>query len=120
MTEPKNALIKQYSYLFSLHHVDFHITLEALREIAAMALRKNTGARGLRAILERVLMQAMFDIPDDPDVTAVVVDAEAVHTRTAKLLREPTTLEDYLGEEEAEQQRGEPEDHHPQPMVGGL
>jgi hypothetical protein len=81
MTEPKNALIKQYAYLFSLHHVDFHVTSEALREIAAMALRKNTGARGLRAILERVLMQAMFEMPDDPEVTAVVVDAQAVHTR---------------------------------------
>lgn len=82
MTEPKNALIKQYSYLFSLHHVDFHVTDDALRAIATMALRKNTGARGLRAILERVLMQAMFDIPDDPDVTAVVVNEEAVHTKT--------------------------------------
>lgn len=82
MTEPRNALIKQYSYLFSLHHVDFHVTPEALSEIASMALRKNTGARGLRAILEKVLMQAMFDIPDDPDVTAVVVDAQAVRTRT--------------------------------------
>lgn len=54
LTEPKNALIKQYRYLFALHHVDFHVTTEALEEIAALALAKNTGARGLRSILERV------------------------------------------------------------------
>lgn len=54
LTEPKNALIKQYRYLFALHHVDFHVSNEALEEIAALALEKNTGARGLRSILERV------------------------------------------------------------------
>ena len=54
LTEPKNALIKQYRYLFALHHVEFHVTNEALEEIAALALVKNTGARGLRSILERV------------------------------------------------------------------
>lgn len=57
LTEPKNALIKQYRYLFALHHVEFHVTNEALEEIAALALAKNTGARGLRSILERVSLR---------------------------------------------------------------
>ena len=135
LTEPKNALIRQYRYLFALHHVDFHITEEALKEVAALALSKNTGARGLRSILERVLMQAMFDIPDDPNVTAIIVDREAVHSRQVRLLHEPMTLDKYLAEMRGEttdrdgevgDEAGDPHlDHHhhhhqPQPMVGGV
>lgn len=125
LTEPKNALIKQYRYLFALHHVDFHVTTEALEEIAALALAKNTGARGLRSILERVLMQAMFDIPDDPNVTAIVVDRESVHSRHVHLLHEPMTLEKYLAEMQGEHPHHsmapvEEEHHQHQPMLGGV
>lgn len=141
LMEPKNALIKQYRYLFSMHHVEFHVTEEALKEIAGLALRKNTGARGLRSILERVLMQAMFDIPDSPDVTAIVVDKESVHTRTVRLLHEPMTLSKYLEEQEGggggegggvslsmngeggvdvSVRVGEERERGPEPLVGGV
>ena len=75
LTKPKNALVKQYKYLFALSDVDFHITDGALREIATVALSKNTGARGLRAILENILLEAMFLVPERADVTVYIDDA---------------------------------------------
>ena len=87
LTKPKNALVKQYKYLFALSDVDFHITDGALREIATVALSKNTGARGLRAILENILLEAMFLVPERADVTVYIDDAvvrgdnEKNHTR---------------------------------------
>ena len=57
LTQPKNAVIKQYKYLFAMSDVDFHITDDALEEIANVALSKRTGARGLRSILENMLME---------------------------------------------------------------
>lgn len=57
LTQPKNAVIKQYKYLFAMSDVDFHVTDDALEEIANIALSKQTGARGLRSILENMLME---------------------------------------------------------------
>ncbi|KAF3439311.1 hypothetical protein FNV43_RR17587 [Rhamnella rubrinervis] len=82
LTEPKNALGKQYKKMFSMNNVKLHITENALRLIAKKAMAKNTGARGLRAILEDVLTEAMFEVPDIKEnidsVDAVLVDEAAV------------------------------------------
>ena len=78
LTEPKNALTKQYAKLFELEGVKLTFTPEALIEIAKLAIERKTGARGLRAILEDILLDLMYDIPQEQDVTEVVITAEAV------------------------------------------
>ena len=78
LTEPKNAIVKQYKRRFELEGVDLEFEPESLREIARLALKRNTGARGLRAICEATLQDTMFDIPSDLDVTKVTVTKEAV------------------------------------------
>ena len=67
LNEPKNALIKQYKYLFELDDVELEFTDEAVRAIAKLAVERQTGARGLRAIIEGFINDIMFDIPSDPD-----------------------------------------------------
>nr|XP_011464944.1 PREDICTED: ATP-dependent Clp protease ATP-binding subunit clpX-like, mitochondrial isoform X3 [Fragaria vesca subsp. vesca] len=95
LTEPKNALGKQYKMMFDMNDVKLHFTDDALRLIARKAMAKNTGARGLRAILENILTEAMFEVPDIKTETnsihAVLVDEEAVGSvdapgRGAKIL----------------------------------
>lgn len=78
LTEPKNALVKQYRRLFELEDVELDFTDEALREVAHRAIERGTGARGLRAIMEATLEGTMFDVPSEPDVVKVVVTPEAV------------------------------------------
>ncbi|KAM3241689.1 hypothetical protein ACQJBY_054484 [Aegilops geniculata] len=82
LTEPKNALGKQFKKLFSMNNVKLHFTDAALRIIAQKAMCKNTGARGLRTILENILMDSMYEIPDtksgEKRIDAVVVDEGAV------------------------------------------
>ncbi|KOM35610.1 hypothetical protein LR48_Vigan02g176000 [Vigna angularis] len=82
LTEPKNALAKQYKKLFDMNDVKLHFTEKALRLISKKAMAKNTGARGLRALLEIILTEAMFEIPDvkagNEMIDAVVVDEESV------------------------------------------
>lgn len=63
LTEPKNALVKQYQKLFGYDHMELEITPEALTEIAAKAIQRKTGARGLRSIMESILVQTMYDVP---------------------------------------------------------
>ncbi|MCU6481831.1 ATP-dependent Clp protease ATP-binding subunit ClpX [Arthrobacter silviterrae] len=78
LTEPKNALVKQYQKMFTLDGVDLEFDDGALAAIADLALARGTGARGLRAILEEVLLPVMFDLPSREDIATVVVTAEAV------------------------------------------
>ncbi|KAL9448680.1 hypothetical protein AB3S75_016051 [Citrus x aurantiifolia] len=82
LTEPKNALGRQYKKMFGMNNVKLHFTDDALRLIAKKAMAKNTGARGLRALLENILTEAMFEIPETKigtsSVNAVLVDKEAV------------------------------------------
>lgn len=78
LTQPVNALTKQYRKLFAVDGVDLQFTDDAIRAIAATAMSRKTGARGLRSIIERTLQDTMFSLPGMPDVTAVVVDAPAV------------------------------------------
>ncbi|KAJ4756529.1 ATP-dependent Clp protease ATP-binding subunit ClpX [Rhynchospora pubera] len=105
LTEPKNALGKQYKKLFSMNDVKLHFTDGALRLIAKKAMAKNTGARGLRAILENILIDSMYEIPDtkvgEEKIDAVVVDEESVGTAErpgcgAKILRGDGALDQYL------------------------
>ncbi len=77
LTKPKNALVRQYRKLFSLDDVEFEITDDALSFIAKKAIERETGARGLRAIMEKALNDAMFDIPSDKSIVKVVFDRDS-------------------------------------------
>ena len=83
LTEPKNALVRQYQRLFEIDQVELHFTEDALHAVADQAIARGTGARGLRAILEEVLMGIMYEVPDRDDVAKVVIDGEVVLTKTA-------------------------------------
>ncbi len=78
LTEPKNAIVKQFSAMLELDNVKLTITDDGLREIAKMAVARKTGARGLRSILEKILLQPMFDAPDKPDLAEIVIDKNVV------------------------------------------
>jgi ATP-dependent Clp protease ATP-binding subunit ClpX len=78
LTEPKNALVRQYRRLFELDGVDLDFSPDALEAIADQAILRGTGARGLRAIMEEVLLSVMYDIPGRKDVARVVITREAV------------------------------------------
>ncbi len=80
LTEPKNALVRQYQKLFELDDVQLEFHAEALDAIAELALKRGTGARGLRAIMEHVLLGVMYDIPGREDVEKVIVTAECINS----------------------------------------
>lgn len=91
LTQPENALVKQYQKLFAVDGVKLTFTEEAVRQIAATSIRRGTGARGLRSIIEKTLEDTMFQLPSLDDVSEVIVDAASVHgTGTPKFLRTPT------------------------------
>ena len=79
MTEPKNALVKQYRKLFEIDGVQLEFTPDAIRAVAHKAFVKKTGARGLRSIMEKVMTDIMYDIPNDPLITKVTITEEAVN-----------------------------------------
>lgn len=78
MTEPKNSLISQYKYLLSLDGVELEISDDAVAEIAKLALERETGARGLSAIVEEVLGDVMFEVPSHPEIGRVQINADVV------------------------------------------
>ncbi len=78
LTEPKNAIVKQFAAMMEMDDVKLNITEDGLREIAKMAVARKTGARGLRSILEKILMQPMFDAPDKEDLAEIIIDADVV------------------------------------------
>jgi ATP-dependent Clp protease ATP-binding subunit ClpX len=78
LTEPRNALIKQYQRLFELDNVVLEFSPDALESIADQAMLRNTGARGLRAILEEVLLSVMYEVPSDPNAEKVLITRETV------------------------------------------
>ena len=86
LTEPKNALVKQYQRLFEIETVKLTFTPEALVAIAKRAIKRKTGARGLRSIMEDILLDTMFELPGMGDVSEVVVNEEAVNTGAKPLL----------------------------------
>jgi len=79
LTEPKNALVKQYQTLFDMEDVKLTITEDALLAIAKKAIERKTGARGLRAIMEENLLQIMYDVPDKKDVAEIVIDEKVIN-----------------------------------------
>ena len=81
LSKPKNALIKQYQKMFQLDGVELSFDDDALDSIADQALERGTGARGLRAILEEVLLPVMFDLPSRDDIASVVITADAVNKK---------------------------------------
>ncbi|KAJ4875956.1 ATP-dependent Clp protease [Raphanus sativus] len=119
LTEPRSALGKQYKKLFRMNNVQLHFTEGATRLIARKAMSKNTGARGLRSILESILTEAMFEVPDSKtegsqSIKAVLVDEEAVGSVGspgcgAKILKGDDVPQQYFEETESNEKRKEAE-----------
>jgi ATP-dependent Clp protease ATP-binding subunit ClpX len=86
LTEPKNALVRQYERLFAMEGVELTFTPEALTEIAAQAIKRQTGARGLRSILESLLLDTMYDLPSRCDVERVTITEEVAKGAVAPVL----------------------------------
>jgi len=86
LTEPKNSLVKQYKKLFELDGVDLEFKEDALHSIAEEALRRNTGARGLRAIIEDVMLEVMYEVPSRYDVTKVAITKDVIEKKEKPLL----------------------------------
>lgn len=86
LTEPRNALVKQYQKLFELDGVDLEFTEDAVQAIADKAMERGTGARGLRAIIEEVLLHVMYDVPSRGDIGKVIVTREVVDEDVAPTL----------------------------------
>ena len=78
MREPKNAMIKQYKKLFRLDNVELEIEEDAFREIAKLTIERETGSRGLRSIIEKIMLKPMFEIPSDPTVEKLIITADSV------------------------------------------
>ena len=78
LTEPKNAIVKQYKKLFEIEGVELEFTPEALKKIAKLALERRIGARGLRAIIEQTMLELMYEVPSDESIHKVVIGEEAV------------------------------------------
>ena len=78
LVEPKNALVKQYKKLFDMENVQLRITDGGLGAIARKAIERKSGARGLRAIMEGIMLEVMYDIPSDPDIKEVVVSEDTI------------------------------------------
>ena len=100
LLEPKNSLIKQYQELFKLEGVKLTFKESSIKEIAQKAISKKTGARGLRSILENILLKTMFDLPGQENIEEVIIDVGAakgqtdpivIHSKNAKTKSEKTT-----------------------------
>jgi len=96
LTEPKNALAKQYARMFEMDNVELVFTPDALEAVAEQAIKRGTGARGLRAILEEVLLNTMYDLPSRTDIDQVLIDREVVVNKVNPTLvpvAEPSSVE---------------------------
>ena len=86
LTEPKNALVKQYQKLFELDGVELEMNTEALEAVADLAIKRGTGARGLRAIMEETLLGVMYEVPSKPEVAKVIITPQVVRKEDAPQL----------------------------------
>jgi ATP-dependent Clp protease ATP-binding subunit ClpX len=93
MLEPKNALVKQYQKLFGMENVTLRFTEGALQAVAREAMKRNSGARGLRSILENIMLDIMYEIPSQPDIRECVISEEVVTSRELPLLLYEGSLE---------------------------
>jgi len=87
LTEPKNALVKQFSKLLAMDDISLTVTKDAVHALAAEAIRKGTGARALRSILERIMLDVMYDTPDQNEISGVTINRSVVEGRRSALLR---------------------------------
>ena len=81
LSQPKNALVKQYSKLFEIDNVELEFTDDALKAIADEAIARKTGARGLRAIVEDLMIDVMFDVPSDENISKVIITEESIKSK---------------------------------------
>jgi ATP-dependent Clp protease ATP-binding subunit ClpX len=86
LTEPKNAITKQYAKLFEMEDCELEFRDEALHAVAQRGMERKTGARGLRSILEKVLLDTMYDLPTLEGLSKVIVDADVIHDKSKPLL----------------------------------
>ena len=93
LVEPRNALIRQYQKIFEFEEIDLEVTEEALQAIAEQALERGTGARGLRAILEEVLLDVMYELPGDETAGRVIVSYDTVAERSAPVVEPRGTVQ---------------------------
>jgi ATP-dependent Clp protease ATP-binding subunit ClpX len=93
MIEPKNALIKQYQKLFAMEDVTLRFTEGSMKAVAREAMKRNSGARGLRSILENIMLDIMYEIPSQPDIRECVISEEVVTNRETPLLLYEGSLE---------------------------
>lgn len=98
LTEPKNSLVKQYEKLLSMSNVNLQITKEALEAIAKQALEKKTGARGLRTIIEKVMLDPMFDVPSHPEIKEIIINDKVIKdgVKAKRVLRKNTKDKEAL------------------------
>ena len=95
LTEPKNAVLKQYQCLLKMDGVDFVVEPEAVDLIAQEAMKRKTGARALRSIVEEIMLNIMYDVPTKENIDKYVVTADAVRNRnSAELIQLPTKRSD--------------------------
>jgi ATP-dependent Clp protease ATP-binding subunit ClpX len=87
LTDPKNALTKQYAKLFSMDNVGLTFTKDALKALAQEAVRKGTGARALRAILEKLMLDLMYDLPSREDIIEVTINRAVIDGKKSPLIR---------------------------------
>lgn len=97
LREPKNALVKQYQKLLELDNVELEITDDALEAIAQKALDRQIGARGLRAVMEKVMMDIMFHIPSDLTIRKVVITASTIEGEQPEIIRDAENPRQQLG-----------------------
>ena len=97
LIEPKNALVKQYTKLLQLDHVDLVIQDAALERIAQKAIDRQIGARGLRAVMEQIMMEIMYRIPSDLAIRKIVVTPECVDSGSPEIIRDTSHPREKLG-----------------------
>ena len=94
MTEPKNAIIKQYEKLFSIENVDLKFKPEAIRAVCKKAMELKTGARGLRTIMEEYMLSLMYDTPTDPDIKKIIISEDVITSHAqAEIIKEQPVQE---------------------------
>ena len=90
LQEPKNALIRQYQKMFEIEDIELNFTKGGVKAIAEEAIKRQTGARGLRSIIEKVMLETMYEVPSDSSVQQCIVEAENIHKHTRpKLIHSP-------------------------------
>ena len=94
LTLPKNALVKQYQRLFEMEDVQLHFSEDAMETVARRAIERKTGARGLRSIMEAILLETMFELPSLEGVERVIINREVAESRAKPLFAYAERRED--------------------------